>query len=170
MAGQYSYILIGTTLACFQELRRKGIYLMALSTGGTLLSLLLSTAVLFLAPRMGFEHLGTWSGVALIGTYVLAIVAGAFIGSASAFLLALKLLPRRQRKQTSSETSSAHRCGRPMEIYSNPASRIVSGSSRFLPSTINGSSISSCSRAQSRSLYSAQSVRTSKACAFAAAA
>jgi hypothetical protein len=89
-------VLIGTALACFQGLRRTGIYLIAVSTGGTLLSLLLSTAVLFLGPRIGFKHFGQWSGIALIGTYTLAIIAGGLIGSASGFLLTRKLLPRRQ--------------------------------------------------------------------------
>jgi hypothetical protein len=89
-------VLIGIALACFQGLRRTGIYLIAVSTGGTLLSLLLSTAVLFLGPRMGFRHFGKWSGVALIGTYVFAIVAGGLIGSVSGFSLTRKLLPPRQ--------------------------------------------------------------------------
>lgn len=73
-----------------------GIYLIAISTGGTMLSLLLSTAVLFFGPRIGFDHFGKWSGVALIGAYVLAIIAGGLIGSASGFVLSRKLLPRRQ--------------------------------------------------------------------------
>ncbi len=89
-------LLSGTALACFQGLRRTGIYMIAVSTGGTLVSLLLSTAVLFLGPRIGFEHFGKWSGVALIGTYVFAIIAGGLIGSVFGFLLGRKLLPRRQ--------------------------------------------------------------------------
>jgi hypothetical protein len=89
-------LLIGTALACFQGLRRTGIFVIAVSTGGTLVSLLLSTAVLFLGPRIGFKHFGKWSGVALIGTYVLAIVAGGFIGSVSGFSLTRKLLLPRQ--------------------------------------------------------------------------
>lgn len=89
-------VLIGAALACFQGLRRTGVYMIAVSIGGTLLSLLLSTAVLYLGPRMGFKYLGKWSGVALIGTYVLAIVAGGLIGSVSGFSLTRKLLPRRQ--------------------------------------------------------------------------
>jgi hypothetical protein len=89
-------VLIGIALASFQGLRRTGIYLIAVSTGGTLLSLLLSTAVLFLGPRIGFRHFGKWSGVALIGTYVFAIVAGGLIGSVSGFSLTRKLLPPKQ--------------------------------------------------------------------------
>jgi hypothetical protein len=89
-------VLAGIALACFQGVRRTGIYLITVSTGGTLLSLLLSTAVLFLGPSIGFKHFGKWSGVALIGTYVLAVIAGGLIGSVSGFLLTRKLLPRRQ--------------------------------------------------------------------------
>src|SRR5215470_9809489 len=89
-------LLIGTALACFQGLRRAGIYVIAVSTGGTALSLLLSTAVLFLGPRMGFQRFGQWRGIALIGTYILAIITGGLIGSASGFFLTRKLLPRRQ--------------------------------------------------------------------------
>jgi hypothetical protein len=42
------------------------------------------------------RHFGKWSGVALIGTYVLAIIAGGLIGSEFGFLLTRKLLPSRQ--------------------------------------------------------------------------
>ena len=89
-------LLMGTALACFQGLRRTGFYVIAVSTGGTLVSLLLSTAVFFLGTRIGAKHFGTWSGVALIGTYVLGIVAGGLIGSVSGFLLSRKLLRPRQ--------------------------------------------------------------------------
>jgi hypothetical protein len=89
-------VLTGTALVCFQGLRRTGIYLIAVSTGGTFLSLLLSTVVLFFGPRIGFKHFGRWSGVALIGTYVLAVVAGGLIGSVSGFSLTRKLLPPRR--------------------------------------------------------------------------
>ena len=71
-----------------------GISLIAVSTGGTLISLGLSTAVLWLGLRLGFEHFGKWSGVALIVAYVMAIIAGGSIGSVMGFLLARKLLSR----------------------------------------------------------------------------
>ena len=61
-----------------------------------MLSLLFSTAVLFLGPRIGLNHFGQWSGIALIGTYILAIITGGLIGSASGFLLTRKLLLRRR--------------------------------------------------------------------------
>ena len=71
-------------------------YLIVGSTGGTLLSLLFSTAVLYFGPRIGFKHFGKWYGIALIATYFLAIIAGGFIGLISGFLLTRKLLPRKQ--------------------------------------------------------------------------
>jgi hypothetical protein len=89
-------VFIGAAVACFQGLRRTGIYLIAVSTSGTRLSLNLSTTVLVLGPRIGFEHFGKCSGVALIGSYVLAIVVGGLIGSALGFSLTRKLLPPRR--------------------------------------------------------------------------
>jgi hypothetical protein len=89
-------VVIGTALACIQRLRRTGIYLITVSTAGSLLSLLLSTAVLYLGPRIGFGHFGKWAGVALIGTYAFAIAAGGLIGSLSGFSLTRKLLSSRQ--------------------------------------------------------------------------
>lgn len=52
----------------------------AVSTGGDTAVLFLSTPVLFLGPKIGFKHFGKCFGVALIGPYVLAIVAGGLIG------------------------------------------------------------------------------------------
>ena len=88
-------MLLGMALVCFGGFRRAGIYLIAGSTSGTLLSLCLSTAVLFLGPRIGLERLGRWSGIALIASYVLSVIAGGLIGSVAAFWLTRKLLPRR---------------------------------------------------------------------------
>ena len=89
-------VLLGTALACAQGLRRTGIYLIAVSTGGTVVSLLLSTAALFIGPRIVLRQFGKWSGIAIVATYVLAILAGGFIGSASGFFLIRKLLPPRK--------------------------------------------------------------------------
>ena len=89
-------LVIGAALACFRGFRRTGFYVIAVSTGGTLVSLFLSTAVLFLGPRISFEHFGKWSGVALIGAYVFSIVVGGFIGSVSGFAVSRKLLRPRQ--------------------------------------------------------------------------
>jgi hypothetical protein len=70
---------------------------MTVSTAATLVSLLLSTAVLWLWPRIGFQGPGRWSGLALIGAYVLAIALGGSLGAITSFLLTRKLLPRNQK-------------------------------------------------------------------------
>jgi hypothetical protein len=82
-------------LLCFQRFRRAGLYAINISTAATAFSLLLSTTVLFVGPRAGLHRMGRWSGIALIGAYVLAIGAGAVIGALGGFLLTRKLLPRR---------------------------------------------------------------------------
>ena len=87
-------IFLGTVLVCLNGFRRAGIYLIAVSTGGTLLSFCLSTAILFLGPRIGLQHFGSRSGVALSASYVLAAIAGGVIGSVAGFSLTRKLLPR----------------------------------------------------------------------------
>jgi len=72
-----------------------GLYAINISTAATAISLLLSTTVLFLGPRVGMQGMGRWSGIALIGAYVLAIGVGALIGALGGFFLTLKLLPHR---------------------------------------------------------------------------
>jgi len=66
----------------------------------TVLSLFLSTAVLYLGPRIGLQRLGRWSGIALIGAYLLAISVGAPIGALAGFLFTKKLLPHRYLLQS----------------------------------------------------------------------
>jgi hypothetical protein len=80
-------VLCGFILLCFQRSRRLGFYTINISTAATVTSFLLSTAVLLWAPRIGLQRLGRWSGVGLIGTYVLAIGAGALIGALGGFWL-----------------------------------------------------------------------------------
>ena len=70
----------GIVFLCFQRLRRTGLYAITISTAATVISLILSTAVLYLGPRIGLQRLGRWSGVVLIGAYILAIGVGALIG------------------------------------------------------------------------------------------
>jgi hypothetical protein len=86
-------VLCGIVLICFQRFRRIGLYAISISTAATAISLLLSTTVLFLGPRVGLQRMGRWSGIALIGAYVLAIGVGALIGALGGFLLTRKLLP-----------------------------------------------------------------------------
>jgi len=88
-------VLCGIVLVCFQRFRRTGIYVIIISTTATVVSFFLSTAVLYLGPRIGLQGLRRWSGIALIGAYVLAIGVGAAIGALTGFLFTRKLLPRR---------------------------------------------------------------------------
>jgi hypothetical protein len=88
-------VLCGIVLVCFQRFRRLGLYAINISTAATLISLLFSTAVLFFGPRLGLQRIGRWSGIALIGAYVLAIGAGALIGALGGLLLTRKIQPRR---------------------------------------------------------------------------
>src|SRR5437667_12815777 len=84
-------VLCGIVLLCFQRFRRAGLYAINISTAATTVSLLLSTTVLFVGPRVGLHRMGRCSGIALIGAYILAIGAGALIGASGGFLLTGKL-------------------------------------------------------------------------------
>ena len=88
-------VVFGVVLLFFQRFRRIGFYAISISTAATAVSLVLSTAALFLGPRVGLQRMGQWSGIALIAAYVLAIGLGALIGALGGFLLTRKLLPRR---------------------------------------------------------------------------
>jgi hypothetical protein len=88
-------VLSGMVLLCFQRFRRTGLYTISISTTATLVSFFLSAAVLYFGPRIGAQWLGRWSGVMLMGTYLLAIGFGALVGGLVGFLFARKLLPRR---------------------------------------------------------------------------
>jgi hypothetical protein len=86
-------VLFGATLLCFRDFRRTGIYAITISTAATAVSLLLSTAVLYFGPRTGLQRLGWWSGVALVGAYLLTATVGALLGALTALFLTRKLLP-----------------------------------------------------------------------------
>jgi hypothetical protein len=88
-------VLCVVVLLCFPRFRRLGLYAINISTAATVVSLLLSTAVLFLGTRVGPLRVGQWSGIALIGAYVLAIGVGALIGGLGGFLLTRKVSPHR---------------------------------------------------------------------------
>jgi len=86
--------LAGVALLCFRRFRRIGLYAINISTAATILSLLLSSAVLFLGSRFGPERTGRWSGIILIAAYAIAICLGALLGAIGGFWLTRKLLPR----------------------------------------------------------------------------
>jgi hypothetical protein len=87
-------VLCGVVLICFQRFRRIGLYSVSMSTAATVVSLFLSTAVIYLWPRLGLHWLGQWSGIALIGAYLLTIAIGAVVGALGGFLLTRKVLAR----------------------------------------------------------------------------
>jgi hypothetical protein len=88
-------VLSGIVLLCFQSLRRIGFYAISVSTTATLASFFLSTAILYLGPRIGTQWMGRWAGVVLTGAYLLAIGVGALVGALGGFVFTRKLLPRR---------------------------------------------------------------------------
>jgi hypothetical protein len=88
-------VLCGIALLCFRRFRRTGVYAINISTAATVVSFILSTTVLFVSPRIGMQRMGRWSGIALMGAYVIAIGVGALIGALGGFLLTRKLLPDR---------------------------------------------------------------------------
>jgi hypothetical protein len=85
-------ILVGIVLLCFKRFRRTAIYAINVSTAATVVSLLLSTAILFLVPRIGLPRMGRLAGIALVAGYVLGIGVGALIGALAGFLMTRKLL------------------------------------------------------------------------------
>lgn len=85
-------VILGLALLCFRSLRRVALYLLSVATGATFVSLLLSTAVLYLGPRLGITTLGKWSGITLIACYIFAILVGGLAGALSGFWCMRKLL------------------------------------------------------------------------------
>ena len=92
-------VLSGIVLFCFQRFRRAGLYAISISTTATLLSFFLSTPVLYLGPRIGAQWMGRWSGVVLMGAYLLAIGIGALIGALASRVLVRSKAPAPQMNE-----------------------------------------------------------------------
>ena len=90
------FLVIGFALLFFRNSRRLACYLIAVSTGASLVSFGLSTLVLYLVPRMTHGSHSRWSGVALVLAYLIALILGALLGAVGAVLLVLKL-PAKKR-------------------------------------------------------------------------
>ena len=86
----------------FAGRRRIGAYVVSVSTGATVVSLVLSTAVLFLFPRLPFRLPPQWNAISLISAYLMAILLGGVAGAAGAFWLTAKIW-RQQRNAANSE-------------------------------------------------------------------
>jgi hypothetical protein len=84
-------LLVGIGLTFSARLRTLGLYVIAVPTGATLISFLLSTAVLFFLPRVMPQPNRPWYGVFLIVMYLGALGAGALIGAVTGFFTVRKL-------------------------------------------------------------------------------
>jgi hypothetical protein len=88
-------VVAGVVLTCFETFRRAGGYAICVSTAAMIGSLLLSTALLFIVPRIGLQCSGAWAGVAFLGAYAISIGVGALIGALAGFLVTRRLMRSR---------------------------------------------------------------------------
>lgn len=79
--------MLGIALTFSARLRTLGLYVIAVPTGATLISFLLSTAVLFILPRVMPQPGRSWYGVFLILMYLGAIGVGTLIGASAGFFV-----------------------------------------------------------------------------------
>lgn len=85
----------GVVLLLFAKFRGLGIYVIAVSTAATILSVCLSTLVLLIAVRLPQGWAGQWAGILVVGMYILSIGVGGLAGGLLGFLLVRRLLRRR---------------------------------------------------------------------------
>ncbi len=78
-------LVVGLLCLAFRRLRFASLYLLLGSTFAVVLSFVPSTAVLFLAPRIGDSRVGA---VAFLGGYLLMIGLGGFVGGIAGLLAA----------------------------------------------------------------------------------
>jgi hypothetical protein len=93
------FVLAGIVLLFLPQYRRLGWYAVIVSTTATLTSFVLSTAVLYFAAKAADPTM-KWSGLAVIGTYVLAIAVGIAVGGVAGAILTRKLLSGGKRAST----------------------------------------------------------------------
>jgi hypothetical protein len=86
-------VLIGVLLCLFKRSRFLSLYLVLSSTGGTIVSLTLSTFLLWIAPKL-FSKEHTWDGVILVAAYLASIAVGGVVGTAAGFIAAGKINQR----------------------------------------------------------------------------
>jgi hypothetical protein len=82
----------GVVLLFLPRHRRLGWYAITVSTTATLTSFFLSTAVLYFGAKVGANPTIKWLGLAVIGTYFLAIAVGIALGGIACVFLTRKLL------------------------------------------------------------------------------
>jgi hypothetical protein len=82
---------LGVVLLFFAKWRRLGCFVIAVPTGATVVSFLLSTAVFFVAPKLAPQPPRLWYGALILISYFSALVLGGLIGAFAAFLLVLRM-------------------------------------------------------------------------------
>src|SRR5687768_2781694 len=89
-------VLLGIVMVCARTTRRAGVYVITMSTFATILSLLLSTVVLVVGPRITVSP-PEWMGLMVFAAYLIAIPIGGLTGAIAGFVVARKLLARLSR-------------------------------------------------------------------------
>src|SRR5205814_2628497 len=89
-------VLIGIILLSFRQARFLSLYFILVSTIGTIVSLALSTIVLWLIPRL-FGETGSIAAFVFIALYLASIALGGVIGGIAGFIAARKLNQRFRR-------------------------------------------------------------------------
>ena len=84
-------LFLGIVLTFFSQLRTLGLYVIAVPTGATLISFLLSTAVLYVLPRVMPQPGRSWYGLFLIACYLGAMGVGGLLGAVAGVLSVRKL-------------------------------------------------------------------------------
>lgn len=87
-------LIAGIVMVFIRNTRRLGIYVVVVPTMATLVAFLLSTAVLFAAPRL-FSNPPTWLSVGVIVVYLAAILVGTLLGAVAGWFALRKVLPVR---------------------------------------------------------------------------
>jgi uncharacterized membrane protein len=85
-------VVVGAVMVCSRAATRVGIYVLTISTFATIVSLVLSTAVLFVGPRLAANP-PAWFGLMVVAAYLAAIPIGGLTGAIAGFLITRKLLP-----------------------------------------------------------------------------
>jgi hypothetical protein len=78
-------------MVCVRTTRHAGAYVLTMSTLGTILSFVLSSAVLFVGPRIAVDPPG-WFGLLVVFAYLVAIPIGGLAGAIAGFLITRRLL------------------------------------------------------------------------------
>jgi hypothetical protein len=84
-------VVAGAVMVCIRATRGAGVYVLMMSTFATIVSFLLSTAVLIVGPRIAAIP-PEWFGLIVVAGYLAAIPIGGLTGAIAGFLITRKLL------------------------------------------------------------------------------